>query len=265
MSHELRTPLTAIIGFSELVQEGTMGPVTEEQQDSLREILNNGANLLELINNLLDLAKAESGSLKLHLDSFDLRDLLERTQRTLGSLLARKQQTFTLEIPRPLPPIEADARRIQQVLLNLLGNAIKFTDTDGTITIRALAFDRLDSLRGTLWRQHQGDPRPFAQGGILLQVSDTGIGIPASHLRSIFEMFRQVDSSVTRQYEGTGLGLALVRQLVEMHHGSIWAESVEGQGTTFSCLLPIEQPGPESAQPHTPKTPLAIPTIRVPV
>ncbi|MBI2344423.1 MAG: HAMP domain-containing histidine kinase [Deltaproteobacteria bacterium] len=265
MSHELRTPLTAIIGFSELLIEGAMGTTTKEQQESLREILNNGANLLSLINNLLDLAKAESGRLTLQLSRFDLRELLERTQRTLGSLLARKHHHFDLQIPRALPPIEADERRIQQVLLNLLGNAIKFTDDGGNITVRTLWFERLDAIRGLHWQPHLVDLLPFRHGGVLIQVSDTGIGIPHEHLRSIFEMFKQVDSSVTRRYEGTGLGLALVRQLIDMHRGTIWAESAEGQGTTFNALLPIVHPAlvAEDEAPPLPQPPVA--TIRVPV
>lgn len=242
MSHELRTPLTAIIGFSELLMEETMGPIAEEQRESLREILNNGANLLELINNILDLAKAESGRLELHLAEFDLRELLERTHRTLGSLIARKRHHFELRVATDLPLIEADERRVQQIVLNLLGNAIKFTPDDGTITVEAQVFDHLAQLQRFPWQEYVDEPTAFAQGGLLLQISDSGIGIPKEHLRSIFEMFHQVDSSVTRQYEGTGLGLALVKQLVMMHHGTIWAVSEAGKGATFNCLLPLVQP-----------------------
>lgn len=267
MSHELRTPLTAIIGFSELLVEETMGAISEEQRESLREILNNGANLLELINNILDLAKADSGRLALHCTTFDLRELLERTHRTLGSLLARKRHQFELLVPADLPVVEADERRIQQIVLNLLGNAIKFTPEQGTITVTAQYFDQLDRLRELSCQGRIAEPRAFAEGGVLLQVHDTGIGIPKRHLHSIFEMFRQVDSSVTRQYEGTGLGLALVKELVEMHHGAIWASSEEGYGTVFHCLLPRHQHCDLSVIDSLPATPFqpSPPAIRMPV
>lgn len=267
MSHELRTPLTAIIGFSELLIEGAMGEVNEEQKDSLKEVLNNGSNLLELINNILDLARMESGRFKLNLSLFELGDLLERTKRTLSSLLTRKSHNFYLQIPRPLPAIEADERRVQQILLNLLGNAIKFTPEGGSITVSALHFEHLQSLRDIAWQEQVQNRYAFARGGIWLQVSDTGIGIPTSHLDTIFEMFQQIDSSVTRKYEGTGLGLALVRQLVEMHQGVIWAESEEGSGTTFHCLLPlayIEEEAETEAETHQGPHNI-VPTIRVPV
>ena len=266
MSHELRTPLTAIIGFSELLMEDTMGELTEEQRDSLREILNNGANLLELINNILDLAKAESGRLALHTADFDLRELLERTHRTVGSLLARKRHQFELLVPSNLPMLNADERRIQQIVLNLLGNAIKFTPEEGSITVEAHHFAHLEALHSLPWRPHVAEPRVFADGGMVLQVHDTGIGIPAQHLQNIFEMFRQVDSSVTRQYEGTGLGLALVKQLIEMHHGAIWATSEEGKWTTFNCLIPLSQPSEAALAPEYGEVLRQMPpAIRMPV
>ncbi|MBI4236953.1 MAG: GAF domain-containing protein [Deltaproteobacteria bacterium] len=266
MSHELRTPLTAIIGFSELLLEGAMGPLTEEQLDSLREVRNNGANLLELINNILDLSRMESGRMTLTIEPIDVRELLERTHRNVGSLLARKQHRFTLVVAPDLPPLQGDERRLQQVFLNLLGNAIKFTPEGGAITVTAYHFMRLETLRQLAWRQHLDDVAPFTQGGFAIQVHDTGVGIPKSHLHIIFEMFRQVDSSVTRRYEGTGLGLALVRQLVELHRGVIWAESEAGKGTLFTCLLPATPPTPTTTdfivetQPQLP----AYPAIRMP-
>ncbi len=260
MSHELRTPLTAIIGFSELLVEGAFGPVGEEQRDSLREILNNGANLLELINNILDLSKAESGRLKLHVSAFDLRELLERTHRTLGSLIARKALHCTLDVATNLPTLIGDERRLQQVILNLLGNAIKFTPEAGRIQIQARAFSALENLLELDWVPHVGNRLALQHGGVYLSVRDTGIGIPATHLHTIFEMFKQVDSSVTRKYEGTGLGLALVRQLGDMHQGAIWAESSEGRGTIFHCLLPLTQPDEDESSPQ--RNALAAPPIR---
>lgn len=271
MSHELRTPLTAIIGFSELLLEGVMGDLSEEQQESLREVLNNGANLLSLINNLLDLAKMESGRLALAAERFDLRAMLDRTVRTLGSLITRKKLHLVSELP-DMPPITADERRLQQVILNLLGNAIKFTPEEGVIRLVASYAPTLETLSGVEWKSHVVDRAPFAGGCFAVQVSDTGIGIPKNHLRAIFDMFRQVDSSVTRSYEGTGLGLALAKQLVELHHGVIWAESEEQAGATFICLFPVVPPAPPAEKPAVPTTPSPqdiprrlIAPIRVPV
>lgn len=271
MSHELRTPLTAIIGFSELLLEGVMGELTEEQQESLREVLNNGANLLALINNLLDLAKMEAGKFPLVYEQFDLRLLLDRTLRTLHSLVQRKRLHVKGVLPNDLPPIEADERRIQQVVLNLLGNAIKFTPEGGEVRVEAGYHPALETLPFPDWADHVAEKAPFADGCFAIMVKDTGIGIPQTHLRSVFEMFRQVDSSVTRSYEGTGLGLALAKQLVELHRGAIWAESEAEAGATFICLLPSTAPKPPP--PAAPPTPTpepapsrpAISPIRVPV
>lgn len=272
MSHELRTPLTAIIGFSELLLEGVMGDLSDEQQESLREVLNNGANLLALINNLLDLAKMESGRFALVEERFDLRHMLDRTVRTLGSLVTRKKLHLVSDLPVDMPPITADERRLQQVTLNLLGNAIKFTPEGGTIRLTAAYVPTLDTWSGVAWKGHVTDRAPFAAGCFVVQVSDTGIGIPKNHLHAIFDMFRQVDSSVTRSYEGTGLGLALAKQLVELHHGVIWAESEEHAGATFICLFPVAPPAPPAVQPPASPTPgpQALPRriiapIRVPV
>ncbi|MBI4366774.1 MAG: hypothetical protein HY543_08155 [Deltaproteobacteria bacterium] len=240
MSHELRTPLTAIIGFSELLLEGVMGELSAEQQESLREVLNNGANLLALINNLLDLAKMESGRFTMVFERFDLRQMLDRTVHTLGSLIQRKALAYTSVFPEDLPPIVADERRIQQVVLNLLGNAIKFTPEGGRIRLEVGGYPSIEALPDPRWRDRIVDRGAMAHGCIAVRVSDTGIGIPANQLETIFDMFKQVDSSATRSYEGTGLGLALAKQLVELHHGVIWAESEEPHGTTFTCLLPID-------------------------
>lgn len=215
MSHELRTPLTAIIGFSELMLEGVMGDLNDEQRDSVREVLNNGAGLLDMINNLLDLAKVESGKMKLNLSTFDLYDLIERVGHTISSLVQRKRHNLTMDIEK-MPPVVADERRIQQIILNLLSNAIKFTPDGGDISVRGF----------------------FRDNVYYVSVSDTGIGIKKEHLRSIFEVFQQVDSSATRSFEGTGLGLALAKQFIELHGGNIWAESESGKGTVFTFTIP---------------------------
>ena len=220
MSHELRTPLTAIIGFSELLLEGVMGELNAEQRDSLREVLNNGTSLLDLINNLLDFVKVESGKMGLNYQQFSLFDLVERLRRSLWPLIQRKQQNFQVVIPEQLPLINADEKRIQQVILNLFSNAIKFTPEKGSIHIQI--------------------DHAVRKGGpcFVITVTDSGIGIAPENLEKIFEMFKQVDSSVSRSYEGTGLGLALAKQLVELHGGTIWAESELGRGAKFTCVIP---------------------------
>ena len=217
MSHELRTPLTAIIGFSELLLEGVMGKITEEQSDSLREVLNNGATLLDMINNLLDMAKVEAGKMSLEKQDFDLKELLQRTKHTIASLVKKKKQNLKLALPLKACVIHADERRIQQVFLNLLSNAIKFTPEGGDITV---------SL-------HEN-----GEGKQIVEVADTGIGMRPEDLKRVFEMFQQADSSVTRRHGGTGLGLALAKQFVELHGGDIWAESELGKGSKFTVVLP---------------------------
>lgn len=234
MSHELRTPLTAIIGFSELLLENVMGELNEEQRDSLGEVLHNGNALLELINNLLDLSKMDSGKMVLQYSQFDLRDLLERLSRTVSSLIQKKQQALTLDVEEGLAPMRADEKRVHQVVLNLLSNAIKFTNNSGAISIVARHYHGTAAMPPA-WRE-----RVAKDSGIYyyIGVTDNGIGIPPEHVNSVFDTFTQLDSSATRRYAGTGLGLALARQLVELHGGTIWVESEFGKGSAFHCLFP---------------------------
>lgn len=240
MSHELRTPLTAIIGFSELLMEGVMGELSSEQKDSVREVLNNGADLLEMINSLLDLSKIDSGKMRVEIHPFDMKETIERVQRTVAPLVQQKAQSMVVDIRAPLPLLSGDERKIQQVILNLFANAIKFTPERGTITVRTNVLDSWDALaRKASWRVRlSGREEYYAQGAVVLEVEDTGYGIEAQHLDSIFDMFQQVDSSMTRSYGGTGLGLALAKQFVELHHGVIWAESELGKGAKFTVILP---------------------------
>jgi len=219
MTHELRTPLTAIIGFSELMMEGIMGELNSEQKDSVREVLNNGSTLLEMINNLLDLAKIDSGKMKLNLSMFDLGELLEGTSHTISSLIKRKKHHFELRIADEMPPLEADQRRIQQAVLNLLSNAIKFTPEGGKIVLDAYNLGE----------------------DFFVSVSDSGIGIKQEDLAKIFDVFSQADSSLTRSYEGTGLGLALAKQFIELHGGKLSVESEYGKGTVFRFTIPACQ------------------------
>lgn len=239
MSHELRTPLTAIIGFSELLLEEVLGELTDEQKESLLEVLHNAENLLQLINSLLDLAKIEAGKMDLVVVPVNLADLAERVSRTVQSLLHKKDQHLKVDVPSTLPTLYADERKIGQALLNLLSNAIKFTKDGGQIGIRARYFEGLTEVMA--WQGRELDSKEFMRGCFELTVSDTGIGIEKKDLEVIFESFRQVDSSFTRSYPGTGLGLTLTQEFVEMHHGAIMAESRVGEGSVFRILLPRGQ------------------------
>jgi signal transduction histidine kinase len=234
MSHELRTPLTAIIGFSELLKEEAMGELNVEQKESLNEVINNGEHLLHLINSILDLAKVEAGKMELSLEAVSLEDLIQDIRNSISPLIKKKRQNFEVRVEGPLPVLHADPRKIRQILLNLLSNAIKFTPEQGRIQLTARYLKELQGRRAP-----DGVTLPDCPEGFFeISVRDTGIGIDPKDLKSIFNVFEQVDSSFTRQYQGTGLGLALTRQFVGMHHGTIWVESQVGKGATFSLILP---------------------------
>lgn len=241
MSHELRTPLTAIIGFSELLLEEVMGSLSEEQDDSLKEVLNNANNLLDMINNLLDLAKVDSGKMELSRHSFDWGEMLKRVERSVSPLVQRKEHDLVIEIAPGIPPVFADEKRMQQIILNLLSNAIKFTAENGSIRIKTEMFPNIDEFSKIY--DHEGDLKSdksrYDSGLIVCSVEDNGIGIPMDHLPSIFDVFQQVDSSTTKSYDGSGLGLALVKQFVELHDGFVWVDSKEGAGTKFTFAFPI--------------------------
>lgn len=235
MSHELRTPLTAIIGYTEILLESVLGDLNREQKDSLLEVLKNAENLLQLINSILDLAKVEAGKMELSHEPFAIGDVVSEVQQTVSPLLAKKNQTLTMAVQNDLPKITADPRKLRQILLNLVGNAIKFTPERGEIVISADYYRKADALAPEF---HFG-PRRFAHGGVFrLSVKDTGIGIKKEHLATLFDIFQQVDSTFTRKYQGTGLGLALSKQLVELHGGLIGVDSEFGKGSEFKFLLP---------------------------
>jgi signal transduction histidine kinase len=221
MSHELRTPLNSILGFTDVMLEELDGPLTEYMNNDLRLIQKNGQHLLHLINDVLDMAKIESGRVNLHPETFNIYGLLEEVCSITSSLASEKNiSLFIEEHSERNIEIYADDTRIRQVMINLVNNAIKFTER-GKI---AMSLKHLDSAR------------------ILITVQDTGTGIPPDKLEMVFQEFTQVDSSTTRKVGGTGLGLPISRRLVEMHGGRLWAESsgVSGDGSTFFVELPIE-------------------------
>ena len=226
MSHELRTPLNSIIGFSEVLMDGLVGELTLEQKDCVNDIHFSGEHLLTLINDILDLSKIEAGRMTLALTAVDVPELLAGVEATIAPLIKKKSQVLKIEWADDLPILIADLFRIKQVLLNLISNANKFTPLEGHIALSC---------------------RLAGPTTMLFSVTDTGIGIKPEDQEIIFEEFRQVDGSASREMSGTGLGLAISKRLIEMHGGHIWVESEYGRGTIFSFLLPLD--GPPYAKP----------------
>ena len=210
MSHELRTPLNAILGYTELMADGIYGQLPEKTMGVLKRLESNGRHLLGLINDVLDLSKIEAGQLVLDLSDYSLEDIAQTVRSTLEPLAADKKLTFKVEVAPKMPPGHGDGRRLTQVLINLVGNAIKFTDS-GEVVIKATAND----------------------GSFHLSVCDTGPGISAADQAKLFQEFQQADNAITRKKGGTGLGLAISKRIVEMHGGKIWVESQVGHGSTF--------------------------------
>ncbi|HLZ65281.1 MAG TPA: ATP-binding protein [Aliidongia sp.] len=223
ISHELRTPLNAIIGFSELIIAETLGPIAKPYREYMQDVLNSGRHLLEVINDILDLAKAEAGRLDLYEEPLELKDIVDGVTRLMRERAMRNRLTLTAEVSPELPPLRADPRKLRQILLNLISNAIKFTPAGGSITI-------------TAERETGNDETD--EGDLLLCVSDTGIGIAPADIATALKPFGQVDGTLSRKYEGTGLGLPLTRAMVELHGGRISIDSVIDQGTSVTIRLP---------------------------
>jgi len=216
MSHELRTPMNAVLGYTDLILDNIFGDVPEAIRDTLERVKANGHHLLGLINDVLDLSKIEAGQLTLSLGDYSMGEVVHAVVSAVDSLAAEKKLELKATVPADLPPGRGDERRITQVLLNLAGNAIKFTD-EGEVSIRARISD----------------------GAFVVSVSDTGPGISEADQQTIFEEFQQADSSSTRKKGGTGLGLSISRRIVELHGGRLWVKSTPGHGSTFSFTLPI--------------------------
>jgi GAF domain-containing protein len=216
MSHELRTPLNAIIGFSEVLTDRMFGELNEKQDEYLKDIYASGTHLLSLINDILDLSKIEAGRMELELSDFDLPNAIENALTLVRERAGRRSIALHTNIDDRLGQIEADERKVRQVVLNLLSNAIKFTPEGGRIDVSAVSKD----------------------GFVEVSVSDTGIGIAPEDQEKVFEEFRQVGTAA-KKVEGTGLGLTLCRKFVELHGGRIWVRSQEGLGSTFTFSLPL--------------------------
>ncbi len=231
MSHELRTPLNSIIGFSRVILKGIDGPLTDMQKTDLTAIYDSGQHLLSLINDILDISKIEAGKMEFNFEDVDLHKTVKSVMSSASALVKSKPDIdLRSNLPEDLPQVIADERRVRQVILNLLSNAAKFTE-EGYIEVAA-TYDNYQ---------------------VILSVEDTGIGIPPEKIADVFERFKQVDSSSTRRYEGTGLGMSLSRMFVQAHGGDIWVESTVGKGSTFYFSLPIG--GPEAVPEEEAETP----------
>jgi signal transduction histidine kinase len=216
MSHELRTPLNAILGYTELMADGAYGEPSEKMLGILKRLEANGRHLLGLINDVLDLSKIEAGQLILELSEYSIQDIAQTVRSTLEPLAADKKLGFKVEVAPQLPSGRGDGRRLTQVLINLVGNAIKFTDA-GVVAIKAEANN----------------------GSFHVSVRDSGPGISAADQAKLFQEFQQADNAITRKKGGTGLGLAISKRIIEMHGGKIWVKSQPGQGSTFAFTLPV--------------------------
>ena len=239
MSHELRTPLNAIIGFSEMLLMPEVDGLAEQRRDFLESIARNGRHLLGLINNILDLSKIEAGRMTVHLTRLDLRDSIRGAVTDTTSLRSAKQQTATIDVGEEPLLVVADHTRVRQVLFNLLSNASKFTPEGGLVSLSAVRTPVPLSIPS----ERAGEKtRLVSRDAVWVSVRDSGIGIRPEDMHKLFQVFSQVDSSASRQQPGSGLGLVLCKQFVEMHGGTIGAESIVGGGSTFWFILPVEGP-----------------------
>jgi signal transduction histidine kinase len=222
MSHELRTPLNGIIGFSEFLVDERPGKLNDKQKEYLNDVLNSGRHLLQLINDVLDLSKVEAGKMELYPEIFTLREAIDEVCSIISPLSQKKGITLKKEIAPEIGKVALDRQKFKQVLFNLLSNAVKFTDSEGCVEV-------VCALRGA--------------NELCLQVRDTGIGIAPQDIRRLFVEFQQLDSGTARRYEGTGLGLVLTRNIIEIQQGSIAVDSEPGKGSTFTVILPLSLEG----------------------
>ncbi|WP_094226464.1 PAS domain S-box protein [Methanolobus psychrotolerans] len=219
MSHELRTPLNSIIGFSDVMLDGLAGKLGPKQEHYMNHISNSGYHLLSLINDILDISKVEAGKMELHIELVDMTAAVNEIVTMTETLASSKMISVNVNMCEDMPKVKADRSKLKQIMYNLIGNAIKFTDDGGNVTVVTCVNDK--KLR--------------------ISIIDTGIGISPEDQKSLFKPFSQIDSSISRKYQGTGLGLALVKELIELHDGNIWVQSEIGKGSNFTFELPIAE------------------------
>jgi len=252
MSHELRTPLNHIIGFSELIVDGQFGDINETQEEYLNDVLESSRHLLSLINDILDLSKIEAGKLELECSDVDIHELCDRSLNMVKDKALKHGIQLSTEMARTPSVIRADERNLKQVMYNLLSNAVKFTPDGGRVRLETRVIE-CQVRSGRRWvdpdemKVIQDDcpgstmsPAERRHEYLEVSVSDTGIGLRPEDCKRVFQPFEQADGSLSRRYEGTGLGLSLTKKLVELHGGKIWAESAgEGKGSTFRFAIPL--------------------------
>jgi PAS domain S-box-containing protein len=257
MSHELRTPLNAIIGFSEVLKDGMLGELTEKQRGFIGDIFSSGTHLLSLINDILDLSKVEAGKMLLDLDSVELMPVFANSLSIIREKAASRHVRLAMEGTETLGTMHLDARKLKQILYNLLSNAVKFTADGGVVTLRAA---RVPSTAvGHTCGKWPGRSFPIGDSEypefLEISVEDSGMGMSVDGLERLFKPFSQVDSGLARKFEGTGLGLAMVKLLAELHGGSVAVESAPGEGSRFTVWLPVR------AKNDRRRTPLSAPVV----
>jgi PAS domain S-box-containing protein len=243
MSHELRTPLNAIIGFSEILRDGLIGNMTDQQRGFIGDIFSSGTHLLSLINDILDLSKVEAGKMLLDLEPVPLQPLLRNALSIVREKAGLRRIRLGMDAAKDLDFIEADARKIKQIVYNLLSNAVKFSVEGGQVTLSARRVDRaaVSQLAGTWTGRVLPVSENDFQDFLELSVTDSGIGITPEGLERLFAPFSQVDSGLARKYEGTGLGLAMVKLLAELHGGAVAVQSAVGEGSRFTVWIPFRE------------------------
>ena len=257
MSHELRTPLNAIIGFSEVLGDGLLGDLTEKQRGFIGDIFSSGKHLLSLINDILDLSKVEAGKMILDLEPVQMSGLIANSMSIIREKAASRRVQLVTEVPKDLGSVRADARKVKQIVYNLLSNAVKFANEGGEVRISVSRVPRADV--GQVKEKTNSRTFPLAPSAfssfLKIAVTDVGMGIPREGLERLFKPFSQIDSGLARKFEGTGLGLAMVKLLVDLHGGSVAVESTEGEGSSFLVWLPVrDRDDVAISQPKTPTT-----------
>jgi PAS domain S-box-containing protein len=244
MSHELRTPLNSIIGFSEVLRDGLVGELTLKQRGFISDIFNSGAHLLSLIDDILDLSKVEAGMMVLDLEPVPIASLLANTLSVVREKAAAQHIRMEMDAPDALGSIQLDSRKVKQIVYNLLANAVKFSDEGGLVTLHAGRVPR--AAVGHLAGGWASRSCPLAESAFAefleISVTDDGIGISSDGLERLFKPFSQIDSGLARKFEGTGLGLAMVKLLTELHGGAAAVASAVGEGSCFTIWLPLRAP-----------------------